>query len=162
MGEKLKFQANARDAFTSALTEAGWLGGPVEAACMVRQGHSPSMATAFIGVGMLKLLKPKGAKDLPRTFVLAVGADQVVAFDAGAHSRGEAASATYHVSVDSDKVASWPRDQVTMAAAKKGMTSNAILHLPGAAVELTVPNGRAEEAFADLIGALGGSPQQSA
>jgi hypothetical protein len=162
MGEELKFQANVPDAFTSALTDAGWLGGPVEAACMVRQGHSPSMAMAFLGVGLLKLLKPRAAKDLPRTFVLAVAADQVVAFDAGAHSRGEAARATYHVRVDSDKLASWPRDQVTMAAAKKGITSNAILHLPGAAVEVTVPNGRAEEAFAALVAALGGSPQQNA
>jgi hypothetical protein len=157
MGEKLKFRASAPDAFTSALTQAGWLGGPVEAACMVRQGHSPSLATTIVGVGVLKLFKPKGAKDLPRTFVLAVGGDRVVAFDGGGHSRGEGASETYHVKVDSEERGSWPRDQVRMASAKKGINANAILHLSGSAVEVTVPDGDAEEAFEALVAALGGT-----
>jgi hypothetical protein len=157
MGEKLKFQANARDAFTSELTRAGWLGGSVEAACMVRQGHSPSLAATMVGVGVLKLFKSKGAKDLPRTFVLAVGGDRVVAFDGGGHSRGEGASETYHVNIDSEERGSWPRDQVRMTSAKKGINANAILHLPGSDVEVTVPDGEAEEAFEDLVAALGGA-----
>ena len=160
MGEELKFQANARDAFTSELTRAGWLGGPVEAACMVRQGQSPSLAATMVGVGVLKLFKSKGAKELPRTFVLAVGSDRVVAFDGGGHSRGEGADDTYHVKVDSEEKGSWPRDQVRMTAAKKGITPNAILHLPGSDVEITVPNGDAEEAFEDLVAALGGTPAE--
>ena len=158
MGERLKFQANARDAFTSALTDAGWLGGPAEAACMLRQGQSPSLGATIVGVGVLKLFKPKGAKELPRTFVLAVTADRVVAFDGGGHSRGEGASETYHVKVDSEERGSWPREQVGMTLAKKGITSNAILHLPGSDVEVALPDGDAEEAFMDLVAALGGTP----
>ena len=162
MGEKLRFQANEPNAFTSALTEAGWLGGPVEAACTVRQGQSPSIASAMVGVGVLKLFKSKGAKELPRTFVLAVTADRVVALDAGGHSRGEGASETYHVKVDSDEKGSWPRDQVRMTFAKKGMNSNAILHLPGSDVEVTVPDGDAEEAFDALVATLGGAASEPA
>ena len=160
MGEKLRFQANARDAFTSQLTQAGWLGGPVEAACMVRQGQSPSLGSAIVGVGVLKLFKSKGAKELPRTFVLAVGADRVVAFDGGGHSQGEGASETYHVKVDSEEKGSWPRGQVRMSMARKGLTHNAILHLPGKDVEVALPDGDAEEAFEDLVAALGGTPAE--
>lgn len=157
MGEKLRFQANARDAFTSALTEAGWLGGPVEAACMLRQGQSPSLGATIVGYGVFKLFKPKGAKELPRTFVLTVGGDRVVAFDGGGHSSGEGASETYHVKVDSEEQGSWPRDQVRMTLAKKGITPNAILHLPGNDVEVALPDGDAEEAFMDLVASLGGT-----
>jgi hypothetical protein len=158
MGDEIRFQASTADAFSSAPTEAGWLGGPVEAACMLRQGHSPSMATAMLGVGVLKLLMPRAAKDLPRTFVLAVTADRVVALDGGGHSEGEGASSVYNVKVDSDEQGSWPRGQVTMTPAKKGMTSNGVLHLAGAEIPVSAPNDDAEPAFANLIAALGGTP----
>ena len=156
MADKLKIDVVSADSFRSALSAAGWLGGEVEAACMVRQGEAPSIASAAIGVGLFKLFKPKGVKDLPRTFVLAVAGDRVAAFDAGGHSEGEGTSALYKVSIKPGEVGSWPRDQVSMTPSKDGMTSNAVIKLGGAEMPCAVPDSDAEGAFAELEAALGG------
>ena len=87
---------------------------------------------------------------------------RVVAFEGGGHSSGEGSSDVYFAKVDSDEQGSWPREQVRMTSAKKGITPNAILHLPGAEAQVTVPNWDAEEAFAGLVAALGGAPPESA
>jgi hypothetical protein len=156
MAGELKVDVLSEDAFRRALSESGWLGGEVEAACMLRQGESPSMTSAMIGIGLVKLLKRKGITDLPRTFVLAVAADRVVAFDAGAYKEGEDSSAVYKVSIKPGPVGSWPRDQVSMIPSKDGITSNAVLHLDGTEMPCAVPDSDAEGAFSELEAALGG------
>jgi hypothetical protein len=45
-----------------------------------------------------------------------------------------------------------------MSRAKKGMNPNAVLHLSGNEVACAVPDGEAEEAFEQLLSALGGGP----
>jgi hypothetical protein len=158
MADKLRVDVVAADSFRRALSESRWAGGDVEAACMLRQGEAPSMASAMIGIGLFKLLKRKGVKDLPRAFVLAVTADRVVAFDASAHSEGEGTDALYKVSIKPGELGSWPRDQVSMTPAEDGITSNAVLDLAGAKMPCAVPNSDAEGAFAELEAALGGAP----
>lgn len=156
MGDSIKFTVVAADSFRKALNEAGWAGRDVEAACIVRQGEAPSMASTMIGVGVLKLLKRRGVKELPRKFVLAVTADSVVAFEVDSHSRGKGSPSDdeFVVTIKPEQHGSWPRDQVSMVPSKDGITSNAVLTLAGAEMPCAVPNSDAEAAWAELEAAL--------
>jgi hypothetical protein len=66
MPDKLKITVQGAGDFREPLA-TGWGLADVEAACLIRQGHSPSMASAMIGVGVLKLLAPRKAKELRST-----------------------------------------------------------------------------------------------
>jgi hypothetical protein len=112
--------------------------------------------------GLVNLITPKAAKDLPRTFVLAVTADRVVAFDGGGHREGEGPTGNYFVEVDPEEQGSWPRGAVSMSPAKKGMNPNAVLHLAGKDVPCALPDGEAEDSFEQLLAALGGAGAASA
>jgi hypothetical protein len=157
MTETLKITVGGADSFREPL-RSGWGLDDVEAASIVRQGHAPSITTAMIGVGVLKLFLPRAAKNLPRKFVLAVTRDRVIAFDVSSHSRGEGTSAVMHVTIKPGEVASWPRPEVSMRADEGGMTKNATLVLAGNELPCAVPDGDAEEAFKELIATLDGSP----
>ena len=89
MAEKLKITVHDAGSFREALA-TGWGLNDVEAACLVRQGHAPSMASAMLGVGLFKLFASKRAKDLPRKFVLAATPDRVIAFGASSTARARA------------------------------------------------------------------------
>jgi hypothetical protein len=153
MADKLKFTVTGANDFRDALA-TGWGLADVEAACLVRQGHAPSMASAMVGVGVLKLFAPKKAKDLPRKFVLAATPDRVIAFDAGSHSQGESPNDIMHVSIKPGEVASWSRAEVSMRPDEGGMNQNATLVLAGNEVPCSVPDSDAEDAFNDLIARL--------
>lgn len=156
MPEKLKLTVHEADDFREALA-TGWGLSDVEAACLIRQGHAPSMVSAMLGVGVLKLFAPKRAKELPRKFVLAVTPDRVIAYDASHHSRGEGASATMHVTIQPGELASWSRGEVSIRADEGGMNQNATLVLAGNEAPCAVPDNKAEAAFKELIAALGGT-----
>ena len=156
MADKLKITVHGAGSFREALA-TGWGLTDVEAACLVRQGHAPSTASAMLGIGVLKLFAPKRAKDLPRKFVLAATPDRVIAFDAGSHSEGEGSSATMHVTIKPGEIASWSRGEVSMRPEEAGMTQNATLVLAGEEVPCAVPDSDAEEAFSELITKLGGT-----
>ena len=157
MADKLKITVDGgASAFRDGMA-SGWGLADVEAACLVRQGHAPSMASAMLGVGVLKLFAPKKAKELPRKFVLAVTPDRVVAYDASSHSRGESTDSVMHVTIKPGEVASWSRGEVSMRADEGGMNQNATLILAGNEVPCAVPDGDAEEAFKELIRTLGGA-----
>jgi hypothetical protein len=158
-GDKLKVvvdRGSSADSFYAAMNEAGWLGGGVEAAALLRQGHSPSMLGAATGVGVLKLLKPRAAKELPRKFVLAVTGDRVVAYDADSHGRGEKSDSELHVTINPDEVGSWERSQVSMRTAEKGITANGDLVIDGREIPCAAPDGLGDDAVTDLIAKLGG------
>jgi hypothetical protein len=149
VASELKFEVTGVDSFRSALNAAGgWTPGEVLAAAIVRQGESPSIAGVATGLGLLKLLKRKGAKDLPRVFVLAATADQVHAFDAS--GIGSDDHDTYHVTIRPGEIASWPRSGVAMRDSKDGITANAVLLLNGSEVPVGVPNGNGNAAFEEL------------
>jgi hypothetical protein len=153
MADKLKLTVEGAGDFRQGMA-TGWGLADVEAACLVRQGHAPSTAAAMLGVGVLKLLAPKKAKELPRKFVLAVTPDRVVAYDASSHSRGEGSDQTMHVTIEPGEIASWSRGEVSMRADEGGMNQNATLVLAGKEVPCAVPDGEAEEAFQELIAKL--------
>ena len=149
MASELKFEVTGADSFRSALNGAGdWTPGEVLAAAIVRQGESPSIAGVATGLGLLKLLKRKGAKELPRVFVLAATADQVHAFDASGIGTDD--HDTYHVTIKPGGLASWSRAEVTMRDTKDGMTPNAVLLVNGREIPVAVPNGTANAAFTEL------------
>jgi hypothetical protein len=155
--EKIKFVVGGAESFREVLASE-WGMGDVEAASIVRQGHSPSFASAMIGIGVLKLFTPKKAKELPRKFVLAATPDRVVAFRAGSHSRGEGPSDEMVVTIHPGEIADWPRGSVSMRPDEGGMNQNATLVLAGNEVPCAVPDGDAEDSFRELIAKLGGSP----
>ena len=155
-GDKIKLVVYDADSIRAAMNDAGWLGGDVQAAGILRQGHSPSMLSTAIGIGALKLLKPRAEKDLPRKFILAVTSDRVVAYDANSHGRGEGSDETLHVTINPGEVGSWGRSQITMRSADKGITANGMLVIDGREIECAAPDGQADDAFAALIAALGG------
>ena len=153
--DEIKITATQADDFTRALATQ-WGMGDVEAACLIRQGHSPSMASAMVGFGLFKLFGRKGAKDLPRKFVLAATPDRVVAFDCNSHSEGEGTDATLHVTIHPGEVGEWPRGSVSMRPDDGGINPNATLVLAGTEVPCTVPDSDAKEAFARLVTVLSG------
>lgn len=151
----LRFEVTGADSFRAALNEAGgWAGGEVLAATIVRQGESPSMMGVATGLGLLKLLKRKGARDLPRVFVLAATAERVVAYDA--RGMGDEDEDTYHVTIKPGELASWSRSDVSMRDSKDGITANAILLLDGVEVPVAAPEGHADAAFEELQTLLSG------
>lgn len=139
--------------FRAALNEAGWTGDEVLAASIVRQGESPSMMGVATGLGLLKLLKRKGAKELPRVFVLAATADRLIAFDA--RGVGEDDHDTYHVTIKPGEIASWQRSEASVRDSKDGITANAVLLVNGAEVPIAAPAGHADAAFEELQALLG-------
>jgi len=153
MADELKITVGGADSFRAPLSSQ-WGLADVEAASIVRQGHAPSTASAMIGLGVLKLLARKRAKELPRKFVLAATPERVIAFDASSHSRGEGTDSTMHVTIHPGEIASWPRAEVSMRADEGGMTQNATLVIAGKEVPCAVPDGDAEDAFKELLGKL--------
>jgi hypothetical protein len=156
VADKLKITVHDAGSFREALA-TGWGLTDVEAACLVRQGHAPSMASAMVGVGVLKLFAPKKAKDLPRKFVLAATPERVIAFGAGSYSEGEGTSAVMHVTIKPGELASWSRGEVSMRPEEGGMNQNATLVLAGNEVPCAAPDSDAEDAFNELIAKLGGT-----
>ena len=150
MADRLRFDVTGTESFRAALNAAGpgWLDEEVLAASIMRQGESPSIVGVATGLGLLKLLKRKGMKELPRTFVLAATASRVAAFDAAGTGSDE--ERTYTVTISPGTLASWAREGVSMRPAKDGMTSNAVLVIEGREAPVAVPNGLAEDAFAEL------------
>lgn len=157
MAEPIKPLVGRPEALRGALDETGWLGAPVRAAAVVRQGHSPSLVATAIGYGLISLLKPRPRRDLPRTLVLAATAERVVAYRARCVTHDED---DLYVTIWPDELASWPRGSVTVETAKQGMNENATLRIAGQAA---IPVGEsAEGTLAALSGELGSSPAATA
>jgi len=131
LAERIKPLIDRPDDLIRALDDAGWLSEQVTAAAVLRQGHSPSMASAMMGHGLVSLLKPRAAKELPRTFVLAVTPGVVAAFKARGVTHGEGSDEEYYVTVWPEPVAKWSPDTVRIEPAKKGIDANATLRLEG-------------------------------
>jgi hypothetical protein len=131
VAQRIKPLVNRPGDLIRALEDAGWMSEEVRAAALLRQGHSPSMASAMMGHGLVSLLKPRAARELPRTFVLALTAREVVAFKARGVTHGEGSDEEYYVTIWSEPVARWSADEVGIEPAKKGIDVNAIVRLRG-------------------------------
>lgn len=106
-----------------SLNDSGWLEEPALAAGQLRQGKAPSMAAMILGYGLIEVLRPRRSKLLPRHFVLAVTASEVIAFKATGGS-GESDS-TYYLNIKEGIAARYPRDAVTVSdLGEKGIRSD--------------------------------------
>jgi hypothetical protein len=156
--DSIMVQVVKGDELAQAMNQAGWHGGEARAAALLRQGESPSMASAMIGHGLLKLFKGRAAKDLPRTFVLAVTADTVYVHKG--RGSGSEDSSDYFVTMWPEELKSWPRDQVSIEMTEKGMNLNCVIHAAGE----DIPCGaQADETLEDLVAEMSGqAPAQTA
>jgi hypothetical protein len=103
-------------------------GDEVKAAAILRQGQSPSIASAAVGIGLWNVLKPRANRDLPKVFVLALTDSEALAFDA----RGVTIDETdYYVTVKAGPLARWPRSTLSVERTKKGVNANVALHVGG-------------------------------
>jgi hypothetical protein len=107
----MKTFTHAAGALPAAFNHSGRLAEPVLAAGQLRQGRTPSMLAMATGWALVGLVRGRTSKALPRHFVLAVTATEVVAYKAtGGGSEGE----PYAVSVREAVAGRWPREQVAM------------------------------------------------
>ena len=109
-------------------------GEEVFAAGHLRQGRRPSMMAMVTGTALVELVRPRQSKSLPKSFVLAVTPNRVVAF-AGTDV-GEAYEDT--VVVRGQEVCSWPRDDVWVETAADGRSW--MLTLGGERITVFPPN----------------------
>jgi len=158
--EPLRIDGASAESVRDALERAGWASGRVLRACVLRQGHSPTMTGAILLYGLIRLFFSPGSKALPRIFVLAATSERVLAFRA----RGGVGGEGYRVTVYPGEEASWAREAVTMEAAKAGITMNAVLSVPGdggaESIRCTAPNSQLEPAVEEML-ALLGAPEPS-
>src|SRR4051812_16370057 len=106
----MKIYTGGPGALPAGFNGSGRLAEPVLAAGQLRQGRAPSMLGMVTGVGLVKLLG-RGSKILPRHFVLAVTASEVVAYKASGGGGGESEE-PYAVSVRDEVAGRWPRSAV--------------------------------------------------
>jgi hypothetical protein len=132
------------------MNESGKFSGQIEAAAILRQGQSPSMASAAIGIGLWNVLKPRAKRDLPRLFVLALVGSEAVAFKARSMTVNDE---DYYVTVWNDALETWPRSVVKIERTKKGIDTNLAIHVGG---ETILCSSQADETLDALEAALGG------
>jgi hypothetical protein len=125
--DRIAVQFGEPGAFTRALNESGWLADEVLAAGALRQGKPPSLFTAVTGLALIELTRRR-SKSLPREFVLAATAKDVVAWAMSARD----SDTSPVVEVKRGERGRWPRELVGVTDLKKGLfTRGATLVLAG-------------------------------
>src|SRR5512135_208862 len=107
-----------------ALNDTGWIDEEVIAAGDLRQGKPPSIAGLITGTALIEVARRR-SKSLPRHFVLAVTATQVLAFKAfqtGDDSDSQAGP--YMVRIQPDACGAWPRESVRLVDLREGAQSD--------------------------------------
>ena len=139
-----------------ALNDSGWLTEPAIAAGQLRQGKAPSMAAMILGYGLIELARPKRSKLLPRHFVLAVTASEVIAFKAtGGSGEGDT---TYYLNIKEGIEARFPRDAVSIADIPEGAKSKGgIMTINGESFPVSRPNLSGDPNTDELIALLAGA-----
>jgi hypothetical protein len=141
-----------------AIDDAGWLEEEVVAAGQLRQGKAPSMAAMITGVALIEVLRPRRSKLLPRHFVLAVTATEVVAFKASGGS-GEDSSSVYKVRIREGIEARFPRDAVSLSDIPEGEKSKGgIMTINGESFPVARPNLNGDPNTDELMAVLAGQP----
>jgi len=152
--DALRIDGSSPEQLRDSLDGSGWVPGRVLRACVLRQGHSPSMTGAILLYGLVRLFFSPGSKQLPRIFVLLATSERVLAFRA----RGGVGGEGYRVTLYPDPEASWSRREVTMEAAEAGITMNAVLSVPGDGgaerIRCTTPNSQLDPALEGMLALL--------
>ena len=129
------------------------LGEEVLAAGQLRQGKEPSLGSMITGTALIGLMKPRGSKSLPKSFVLAVTSDRVVAFKGT--GVGDEFGDEYEVIVRGDEQGSWPRAMVSIEEPSDERASKgATLVVDGDRIPVFRPNIRGDRETDEMIALL--------
>jgi hypothetical protein len=127
----LSVMSESPGALRAALNESGWIDQEVVAAGQLRQGRSPTMLGMVTGHALIEVARPRRSKSLPRSFVLAVTQDRVLAFKAFGGGGGTDAT-PYTARIMPGVYAEWPRSSVRLLDLQDGaLSKDAILALDG-------------------------------
>jgi hypothetical protein len=150
----LKVRTSMFGTFKGALNEAGWLEDEVLAAGHLRQGRAGKLR----GISeQLQLLMPRRSKKLPRHFVLAVTADEVVAFKATEVGQDSNAAIYQQLKIREGIAFRYPRDSVSLADLTDGAKSRgATITIEGESFQVMRPNPYGDPNTDELIAVLGG------
>jgi hypothetical protein len=110
-------------AFKRALNPSGWLDDEVVAAGMVTQGKTQSLFRMITGLALLEVLRPRRSKTLPKEFVLAATADQVVALALSPWKEGIGDSVDV-VKIKNEQRGSWRRGPARVTDVTVGRVQN--------------------------------------
>ena len=150
----LKVRTTRDGTFKAALNEAGWLEDEVLAAGHLRQGKVRVQL-----LEMLELLRPRRSKKLPRHFVLAVTANEVVAFKATEVGGSENASAYEKLKIREGVQARYPRDSVSLTdLADREKSRGGTLTIDGESFPVARPNLNGDPNTDELMALLSKQP----
>jgi hypothetical protein len=129
----LRVECAVVGAFTRRLNESGWLADEVIAAGMLQQGRPPSLLAVTTGLALVQQARARRSKSLPREFVLALTADEVVAFAMSPWKEGDRTTdSVAAVTIKPGACGAWPRGSVRLTDLHTRLrTQGAALQLPG-------------------------------
>ena len=147
----LKVRTTRDGTFKAALNEAGWLEDEVIAAGHLRQGGSSSqLGLAFA------LFRPRRSKKLPRHFLLAATATEVVAFKV-TEVGGQEGTAYEKLKILDGVAARYPRDAVSLTdLPDREKSKGGTITIEGESFPVVRPNRRGDTNTDELIGLLSG------
>ena len=147
----LKVRTTRDGTFKAAINEAGWLEDEVLAAGHLRQAGSGSqLGLAF------SLLRPRRSKKLPRHFLLAATANEVVAFKV-TEVGGQEGTAYEKLKILEGVAARYPRDAVSLTdLPDREKSKGGTLTIEGVSFPVARPNRYGDTNTDELIGLLSG------
>ena len=147
----LKVRTTRDGTFKTALNEAGWLEEEVLAAGHLRQAGSSSQ----LGLA-LPLLRPRRSKKLPRHFLLAATASEVVAFKV-TEVGGQAGTAYEKLKILDGVAARYPRESVSLTdLPDREKSKGGTITIEGESFPVMRPNRYGDTNTDELIGLLSG------
>lgn len=156
MLEGVKVKTSAYGSFKGAINDAGWLEDEVVAAGHLRHGKA-----ARIPVGrpsqleQLQVLLPRRSKKLPRHFVLAVTANEVVAFRATEVGQDSNATIYTKLKIREGVYARYPRESVSISDLPEGAESRGgIITIEGDSFPVMRPNPYGDPNTNELLAVL--------
>ena len=150
-------------AIKHALCNSGWVVDDVLAAGHLRQGRPPTMAGMLTGAALVELARPRRSRTLPRQFVLAVTADEVIAFRASNVVIGEGTLSEQRLTIKDEVCARWPRASLRLLDLDDGARSRgATLHVGDEEVPVSRGNLEGDPSTDELLALLGGLAPASA
>ena len=152
----MKLQTGIDGIIKLGLNDAGWIEDEVIAAGQLRQGKAPTMVGMILGYALIEVLRPRRSKLLPRHFVMAVTANEVLAFKATGGS-GEDTPSIYEVTIRESVEARFPRGSVTLSDLPDGERSKGgIMTIDGESFPVARPNLNGDPNTDELIAVLAG------
>lgn len=156
MFEGVKVKTSTPGAFKDAINEAGWLEDEVVAAGHLRHGKAARMSVGRpSGWEQVQLLFPRRSKKLPRHFVLAVTANEVVAFRATEVGQDSNATIYTKLKIREGVYARYPRRSVSLSDLPEGPRSRGgTITIEGDSFPVMRPNPYGDPSTDELLAVL--------